>query len=377
MINIFEPHLTNESLEAVNEVFESKWLGRGVLAADFEKSLADFLSVSPLSLSTMASCSDAIFAILRLLSKETGRRKVLVPSISFPAIGSAVIEAGLDLIIVDVEALTGNICLENLLQDINNNDEVLAVFITHYGGNPVDIEKLRDIVGNEIYILEDSACALGSVLVDGSSVGSKGDFSCWSFDAMKLLVAGEGGAARFNDPELLRRFKQYLYLGLPPSAKSGLDKANGNENWWSYQLNDFGRRSVFTNINAAIALPQFATLSEKLERRGEIREHYIKCIAKNTSLSYARQRGCSRYSNYFFTVLSERRDDLALFLKDRGVYTTFRYFPLHLIDLFVSVGTIGEMAGANSFSSCALNIPIHNGLTDYEVKKIGKLLQEF
>ena len=376
MINIFEPVITKESLDKLKDVFDSRWLGRGNFVKEFEDELSLFMKIPHEEITTMSCCSDAIFGVIRLLAKENvKRKKVLVPSISFPAIGSAVIDNDLELIIVDTEETTGNVCLKSL--PLDSYDDVLAIFITHYGGNPVDISKLREIVGNDVYILEDSACALGSVLRDGTAVGSKGDFSCWSFDAMKLLVAGEGGAARFQDPELLNKFKESLYLGLPASQKSGIDQSDKIGNWWSYELNDFGRRSVFTNTNAAIALPQFNSLSDKIERRNWIRHEYIKYMEKNIKLEVAPQSGCMVYSNYFFTVLTDSRDELANYLKKNDVYSTFRYYPLHKIDLFSDHADVLDICGADKFSSRALNIPIHNALTDSNVSKIGELLSKF
>jgi len=375
MINIFQPVVPKESLSLIGDVFDSNWLGRGKIAADFERRLSAFLGASNEQIVTMSCCSDAIFGILPVLKNRSKRRKVLVPSISFPAVGSSVVETGLDLVIIDVEHDTGNISLDAVREHLD--DDVLAVFITHYGGNPVDILELRGIVGSNVFILEDSACALGSVLEGGEAVGLQGDFSCWSFDAMKLLVAGEGGGAWIPNGDIRTEFKESLYLGLPASEKSGLDRANDSGEWWSYDLKCFGRRSVFTDVNAAIAIPQFVLLKDKLERREAIREQYISSIQASPHLNFAKQSGCVTYSNYFFTILCDSRNDLAFFLKSKGVYSTFRYYPLNKINLFAINATVGTMAGSDSFSERALNIPIHDGLSDGDVAYICKLLASF
>lgn len=375
MINIFQPQIPGSSLNLLSKVFESNWLGRGKLVSEFEFRLSQFLNADRQEITTMSCCSDAIFAILPIIKRRSVAKKVLVPSISFPAVGSAVIEAGLELVLVDVEADTGNISLDAVRQ--NFDDDVLAVFLTHYGGNPVDVSGLREIVGSKTFILEDSACALGSVLNDGTSVGLQGDFACWSFDAMKLLVAGEGGGARIPDRDIRNEFKESLYLGLPASEKSGLDKVDGSSEWWSYELNSFGRRSVFTDVNAAIAIPQFELLNERLAKRQMIREIYVKSIQANSDLDFAPQTGCSLFSNYFFTALCDSRDELAHYLKAKGVYTTFRYYPLHKIDLFANAATVTGMDGSNFFSSRALNIPIHSALSDIDVDQIANFLSDY
>lgn len=375
MINIFQPNITQESIHLLKNVFESNWLGRGKVVSEFESKLSAFLSIDKSKLTTMSCCSDAIFAIIKVLSDIDSRKTIIIPSISFPAVGSAVKASGLNLKIIDINPSNGNISLDHLKDAID--EDTLGIFCTHYAGIPVDTKQIREIVGDKIYILEDSACALGSFFEKNVSVGSFADFSCWSFDAMKLLVAGEGGAAYIKDEEIMKRFKEYLYLGLPAQDKSGLDKSGDDNNWWEYQLNDFGVRSVFTDINAAIALPQFKTLNRALQKKENIRKKYIESIKNNKFLSYSIQEGAFKYSNYFFTVLTEHRDNFARYMKGNGIYCTFRYYPLNEIDIFKDTSQIGLMDGTNIFASQALNIPIHHNLTDDNIERICESLASY
>ena len=85
----------------------------------------------------------------------------------------------------------------------------------------------------------------------------------------------------------------------------------------------------------------------------------------------------SESSNYFFTVLSESRDHFARYMKENEVYCTFRYHPLHRINLFKKSSDIKSVDGANKFSDTALNIPIHQNLTDKEVSIIVNLLSSY
>lgn len=371
MINLFEPHVGQKSLDLLQEVFRSKWLGRGANAAEFEKRLAEFLRSDSSKVHTIANCTDAIFGAFEVLGIVSGR-EVIVPSISFPAVGSAILAAGLIPKIVDIDLKSGNIDL-NLLADALSS-KTAAVFVTHYGGIPVNIKRLRELVGSDVLIIEDAACALGTY-INGVACGTEGDFGCWSFDAMKLLTCGEGGAIYVADSDRMTHAKEYFYLGLPAQAKSGIDRQATDNRWWEYQLNTPGRRSIFTNINAAIGLPQFDTLPDSLERRKAIRQYYCDALDK-CAVEYLRQDDSNiSYSNYFFTLTTERRDELASFLKNNQIYSTFRYYPLHLIDLFQSYA--GDCSAAAVFSNTALNIPIHQSLSDVDVSHIANTLETF
>lgn len=372
MINLFEPRVGAKSLESLAQVFESKWLGRGAGVTEFESKFAQFQRVSNASVHTISCCSDALFGAFPVLQIEAGS-EVLVSSISFPAVGSAVLDAGLIPKIIDIDLASGNISLDAVSAHLTSRTR--AVFITHYGGIPVDVPKLRALVGKDVRIIEDAACALGT-FVDGQACGTLGDYGAWSFDAMKLLTCGEGGGLFIPNVQEMNRAKEYFYLGLPSQGKSGIDRQATDTRWWEYQLNLPGRRSLFTNINAAIGLPQFDTLDEALKRREFIRSRYCRTIDQLPGISYLEQtQKGTLYSNYFFTLLTERRDQLAMHLKNAGVYSTFRYYPLHQIDIFKKYQT--GCPHAATFASTALNIPIHQHLSDQEIEQICSALKSF
>lgn len=371
MINIFQPYIGQESLKNLESVFASNWLGRGDYVSRFENRLSEFLGVDILNIHTIASCTDAIFGVFDIFDLQKGD-EVVIPSISFPAIGSAILKSGLIPKIIDIDPLTGNISIDNIGQAISHKTK--AIFLTHYGGIPVDVKALRAIVGGDIFIFEDSACAFGTYIQE-EACGTHGDFSCWSFDAMKMLVCGEGGAMYFRDKHRANLAKEYFYLGLPAQAKSGVDRQALDSKWWEYQLLSTGRRSVFTNINAAIGLPQFDSIYESLSIRSAIREYYCG-ILDNCNIQYLRQDDPNvRYSNYFFTITCDRRDELALYLRGKGIYSTFRYFPLHKIDIFSKYSEV--CVNADNFANSALNIPIHHSLKESEIENIGIALSTF
>ena len=114
------------------------------------------------------------------------KKLVIVPSNSFPAVGSSVIRAGLNLKIIDIDKTTGNICLKTLQQI--DKSKIGCVFLTHYGGNPVDVKSIKKLLKKNTLIFEDCAGALGSFYNDGTAVGTKGDFACRSFDPMKMVT---------------------------------------------------------------------------------------------------------------------------------------------------------------------------------------------
>ena len=261
MINLFQPSIGEEALVEMKNVFESNWLGRGKKCSHFEELLSEYFGVSKEIIGTNSCCTDSIFSSIKLLALGPDDL-VTIPTNSFPAVGSAVLEAGAKLAIVDIKK-DGNIDFEKIPEHILKETKVF--FITHYGGIPVDVNSLREITSKEVLIFEDCACALGT-FKNGISVGSDADFACWSFDPMKLVSTGEGGAYLSKNKEFIEKLKIYNYLGLPINEKSGLDKSEDSGNWWTYDVCMPGRRSMFCDFHAALGIPEIKvenTLKEK------------------------------------------------------------------------------------------------------------------
>jgi len=372
MINIFEPNVGTESENLLGEVFKSKWLGRGDYVFQFETQLCNYLNIKRENFHTLASCTDAIFAGLRVFDLPKGS-KVVIPSNSFPAVPSAILEAGLEPLIIDIELETGNVSLEALKKHFNT--DCSAVFVTDYGGIPNNIEAIKKIIGKEGVLFLDAAPSLGT-FINGKFSGFGADFCCWSFDAMKLLTCGEGGGVYIKDLRIMDKFKEYTYLGLSATEKSGLDRSKDGDIWWEYDIKCAGGRSVFTNVNAAIGLPSVTQLNKKIERRQDIRTKYLNVLEDMGGISVLSQENSNiSYSNYFFSIQTERRDELAIFLKENGVYSTFRYFPTHRIPFFAKYST--DCPNCDIFSNTSLNIPIHESLSDEDVEKIVTTIRDF
>ena len=363
--------VTDESLSNLKGVFKSNWLGRGELVKTFEAEFARFFGSQ--NIHTIASASNGIDGVFDIFPFQRGD-EIIIPTNSFPVIASSAKLRGIKIKIADINKNSGNICLESLQDLLSSNTK--AIFITHYGGVPVNVKELREIIGEDILVFEDSACALGTK-TNGVSCGYDADFSVWSFDAMKLVVCGEGGAVHFRSREKLEEAKEYFYLGLPNKSKSGLDSAKDGGVWWEYDLSRLGVRSIFTNINAAIGIPQILQINEKLDKKKELAGIFDDNLDQiNIEHRATFLNDYTEYSNYFYTIQSDRRNDLAKYLLDNGVYSSLRYSPLHEMRLFEG-DTLKQYPGAKHFFGKSLNIPVHSNLLNADVEKVISLIKKF
>ena len=380
MINLFQPNIDiDDAVARYQKTLESGWLGRGDVVKEFEGELARFISVDPDLVHCVSSCTSAIFEICMSLELDENDT-VVIPTNSFPSVPAAIMTAGANLEVVDVDVRTGNISLQHL-EEVCNQKVPKAIFVTDYGGTPVSIRLLKEIVGPDCLILVDAAASLGTRYRESNEfIHSLADFVCYSFDAMKLITCGEGGAAVIKDEQIRERFKEFSYLGLPSKTKSGLDVANAGSvaGWWEYDLKCLGRRSVMSDLSAGLGLSQMVSIEQKLATRQELKVEYQTLIGQIPRVSFlCDDRQDIELSNYFFTIITDCRDALARHLLDNKVYTSFRYWPIHKMEIFKS-GCVGKLfPAADYLAQNALNLPIHDALNRNDVARICDLIKAY
>ena len=374
MINVFQPSLGKEELDELAIVFQSNFIGKGNYVNDFEQGFAKSLKQNPENFFSTTSCTEGIFLSSDIFS-FSNKDEIIVPSISFPAIGNAVLSKGSKLVVCDVDRHSLNTASKYIEEKISKKTK--AIFLNHYGGVPCDMDPIIELAqAHNIILIEDAACAPKS-FYKGQAIGTFGDMGVWSFDAMKILSTGDGAMIYLKDKEILQAAKEFLYLGLPAKEKSGFDKAaNENNIWWEYEINSFGRRAIMNNIAGAIGCVQLKKLEQFIQRRKEIDSMYREGLSgiewlelppkihKNVKSSY-----------YFFWIQLEKRDELAKYLLRNDIYTTFRYFPLNRIPLFGNTDSV--LRNTKYCMERTLNLPIHQSLTLEDVQKVIDSIRNF
>ena len=375
MINIFQPSLGERELKKIKEVFDSNWLGRGNVVQEFERKFSENLKSDKNSFYAINSCTEGLFLAAKLFDFKP-EDEVIVPTISFIAAGSAVIDAGAKLVLCDVDKRSLNVTSRLIANKITNNTK--AIILNHYGGHPCDMDDILKLAKkHNIYIIEDSACAVQS-FYKGKACGTMGDMGLWSFDAMKSIVTGDGGMVYLRSNALMKKAKEQCYLGLPERSTSGMDKAKGGDGiWWEVQINRPGRRAIMNNVTAAMGVEQIDRLQEFTDRRKAIYKAYDKAFSSIDWIDTPPPliKNCTN-SYYFYWIQVTERNKLAHYLKERGVYTTFRYWPLSRVDYFLGNNPL-DFPNTEYAAEKTLNLPIHQNLSYSDIDKIIKLVVNF
>ena len=376
MINIFQPSLGDQELQAIKEVFDSNWIGTGPRTKKFEEQFSKFIGVDPDNIMMTNSCTEGMFQICNVLL--TPGDEVIIPTIGFVGAANAVISNGGIPVFCDVDPLSLNTTVEFIKNKIT--DKTKAVLLIHYAGWACDMDPIIKLCKEkDILIIEDNACSVATIY-KGKPTGALGDFGVWSFDSMKILVTGDGSIIYAKDPSILKKIKTRSYLGL--LSESGYS-SSVDQKWWEYNISYPGRRSVVNDITSAIGLVQLSRLEGFIDRRKQIHEYYNESLndldwIKTPTPIY--ESGLSdRESSYYMYWIQlqdeSTRDKLAVYLKENDIYTTFRYYPLHLVKYYNQYHE--QLPNAEKAADTTLCIPLHQALKAEEVEYIVEKIRSF
>lgn len=366
MIQVFKPYYNEEEVKAVGEVIRSGWVGLGPKTAEFEEKFARFCDVKYCV--GLNSGTAALDMALRLLGINHGD-EVIVPTMTFVSTAHCVAYNLATPIFADIDEATLNIDIESVAEKISPRTK--AVIAVHYGGRPVDMDKLKDAVG-DITIIEDCAHATGG-RYKKRPAGGLGTIGCFSFHAVKNLAMGEGGAITLNDKEMAERAKRNRWLGID---KGTWDRTALNKKyWWEYSVDEIGLKSHLNDIHAAIGLVQLKKLDEANRRRRHIVDMYREGL-KDIGEVDMPPEDCGDFvsSWHLCEIKVERRDDLSVYLRENGINTGVHYKPIHLYKCY---GNRPVLPIAEDAFSKILTLPLYPDLSDNEVDFIIETIKKF
>jgi dTDP-4-amino-4,6-dideoxygalactose transaminase len=368
MISVFGSLVGEEEIANAVSCMRSQWMGFGANVALFEKEFATKFNVPHFAM--VDSGSNALFMAVSLLDLPYGS-EVILPSFTWVSCAQAIMMAGHKPVFCDVDPVTMNVRRDDVEPLLSPRSK--AVMVVHYAGLPVD---LNPILALGLPVIEDAAHAVCSTH-EGKPCGAIGDVGIYSFDAVKNLTTGEGGGVACRHAATLERAKVMRYCGIGKSGfEAAVAKAAGKSRWWEYNISEPFIKMLPTNIAAGIGLAQLERIDSLQARRLEIWRYYQAELGQTGWIKTpAEAVPGDRHSFFTYCVRLPRRDELAHFLLDNGVYTTLRYHPLHLNGLYGQMNV--RLPNCEALNEDALSIPLHPRLTGDEVNKIVDLVKKF
>ena len=244
--------------------------------------------------------------------------------------------------------------------------------LVHFGGRICDLTGVRQAIAERnIRVIEDAAHAFGSVSPSGPA-GSLADAGCLSFDPIKNITCGEGGALATNDDEIARKSRLRRNVGVSRDTWSRLTAPQP----WYYEVHEQGLRNTMGDLNASIGLVQLRQLEAFRSRRLEIVRQYGEAFRDLPGIVTIRHDIDGVFPfNYVIRILNHRRDALANHLRERGIGTTVNYIPCHLQPLFS--GNPVHLPVSEKLYEEILTLPLYTEMTGGDVEEVAGAVSQF
>jgi perosamine synthetase len=368
MIQVLKPSITEAEVEAVSEVLRSGWIGLGPKTAEFEKRFAAYVGAEYAV--GLNSATAALDLSLKLLGINHGH-EVIVPSMTFVSTAHVVAYNLATPVFADCDPDTLGISIEDVARRITARTR--AIIPVHYGGRPVDMDALKEVVkGTDIKIVEDAAHATGASY-KGKKVGTLADMACFSFHAVKNLAMGDGGAITLSDNTMMERAKRLRWLGIDKGTwdRTSLDRSY----WWEYKVDEVGLKCHMNDIAAAMGIVQLSRLDEMNARRRAICSRYLEAFADVPEIELPPvddQKFQSAW--HIFCIKCDRRDDLSVFLRENEINTGVHYKPIHQYSCY---GNKPSLPVSEALQHRILSLPMYADLTNEEVDKVIACVRKF
>lgn len=369
MLPVSRPSLGAAELEEVRKVFDTGWLGLGSTVLEFENTIKDFLGVRNV-IAVNSGTSALHLALDGFGIGAAASDEVIVPSLTFCAAIQAIVGVGARPVFCEVEPATLNIDVRDVERLIT--PQTKAIMPVHYCGRPCEMDALLDFASrHDLIVLEDAAHAFGSSY-KGKRIGSFGDVACFSFDPIKTLTCGEGGAIVLSDDEVAEEIRRKRNLGIDKDTWS---RYRGERSWF-YEVTTRGYRYHMSNINAAIGLAQFKKLETFISRRREIVESYNRAFAglRGVQLLDWKLEDTAPFT-YIVRVQNGKRDQAMDFLKDQGVGTGVHYIANHIQPFFASYAC--SLPVTENLWKEILTLPLYSDMTDEDVDRVVEAMKSF
>jgi dTDP-4-amino-4,6-dideoxygalactose transaminase len=320
------PHYDSNEDRALKEVLESRvwWRTPGTKTLEFEKSFAKFHGARHgIAVTNGTAALEVTIAALGINAGD----EVIVPNFTFVATASAVLFANALPVLVDVDPET--YCIDPDLVEDAITSKTKAIIAVHMGGHPADLDRLKKIASRKrLALIEDSAHAHASEW-RGQRVGTFGVAGTFSFQASKLITAGEGGMIISNNDKFEVQARSVHDCGRMPGE-------------WFYSHFIYGSNYRLSEWQGAILQVQLGRLDQQTKRRhhnARLLDRLLQAIPGITPQKLDDR--CTRNGQYAYIFHVNKKEFAGLStgrfieaLNAEGIPHQASYPPLHQLDMF-------------------------------------------
>ncbi|GGG46432.1 8-amino-3,8-dideoxy-alpha-D-manno-octulosonate transaminase [Croceivirga lutea] len=242
--------------------------------------------------------------------------EVIMPTFTFVASFESILAIGAIPILVDID---DTLTLKPEAVEKAITEKTKVVMPVHMCGSMANLSALKTICKkHNLLLLEDACQAIGGSY-QGKPLGSIGDLGCFSFDYVKTITCGEGGALITNEKTYYENAHMY--------ADHGHDHIGNNRGAEAHPFLGYNFR--ISELNAAVGCAQIERLDEFLaiqERNYTILRNALEAVT-NLQFRTVPEGGVENYSFLNFFLKDEETARIGhQALSNAGIDACFYWF---------------------------------------------------
>lgn len=314
----------------------------------FEKDIAKYLNV-PYAL-CMSNATVCLMLMLRNIDGD-----ILVPSWTFHATLAACWWNRLKPIYVDIDPKTWTIDVEDAQRKMTPNTK--AIMAINIFGLPPNVDDLIEFAdANKIKLFFDSSQGFGSIY-QGKHIGGFGDGECFSLNATKVLATGEGG--------IFTTFDKYTYESMKMGRQWGDPGASFDGS--TYNPRTPGLNGHMTEFQAILGKWGLKHIDNWIAKKYELVNIYKKYLGNHVIYQEIPPDRTTTYKDFSILVPLQKHQAVMQNLIKNEIQFKNYFYPCHWTDAYKSNISLPV---TEEFYNRSISLPIHNKLTEEEIKFI-------
>lgn len=363
-IVMFSPYLSKNAIPYVEEIMKSRWIGQGQRVNDFENKFKSMFDVQfPVAVN---NASSAIKIALDIIGVNPGDEIITTPQ-TCTWTNHPILEQYAKLVFADIRYETGNINPDDIEKRITKKTK--AIIVAHWAGYPCDMDEIHEIAKkHNLPVIEDASDAIGAKYKN-KAIGTLSNFTCFSFQAIKQVTAGEGGILALSNKKNFESAVRRRWYGI--------DRVNRKptiEGYYDFDVTERGYGYHMTNINAAIGIANLEEYKKIKSRRKEIVKKYREAIQKIDGITLLESKNDRESANELFTMHVKNREKFCKMMASKGIETSIVHMRNDAYSVFG--GLRKDLPSLGRFSKTNISIPLHNNLSDNDIDYIIKTIKE-
>lgn len=356
MIPLFKVNVAKNIHLALEQVFQSGYIGQGPMVEKFEDILQEELKLGTRPV-TVNSCTSAIDLALELIGVGIDDEVIATPQTCFasnigPIHRKAIIRWA------DIDPITGLIDPSSVAALVTNKTK--AIIAVNWAGKFCDYKKLKS---HGIPVIEDAAHTWDSFL---DNKPERGHYICYSFQAIKFLTCGDGGilVCPREKEEEARILRWY-----------GLDRTKGESFRCTQNIVKAGFKYHMNDISAKIGLENIPQARDSVTKSRKNSLYFIENINNSNLILPEWDETCS-YWLFSMHAKTPHKDSFAKYLEANGIASSPVHYRNDLYDSTIQFKE-NDLPGITSFTETQICIPNGFWLTNDDKNHIVNTLNAF